>query len=172
MTNTASVVVDEYALNTISNLDPENILSPDARAIVRRKIDPALTLIRTALNHQKRRVISAFDENRKWFTMEFPGETELDNSTSDEYRKLHYWIEEVFTETVDLEDLIEFGAPAQFVILKLTKIIDNRDFLIAELNSALPKLQWQELERLARLRRELLPSRRAERAKGWGEHTS
>lgn len=147
------IAAEKYPHNKIFNLDPKSRLPNEKRNSVRREIEPTIASVRTQLNEQSKRIIKQFDSDRTLFKMKFPAD-ELDFQTAG-YADLGDELAEVFIQTIDLQDLIELGAPVPFILSRLTNILENLRFTIAEIGESLKKLEWHELEKSAISQRNL-----------------
>ena len=134
----------KYRGNKVYNLDPQYVLSVTEREALSIELSPAIAKIRLELVKQQNRIIEAFSEKSKLRKAQFPAGSPLDYAQAG-YSDLESDLEDIFIETLDLEDLIAKGIPVVIVKARLRQIRANLKVVIAFLNVSLVNIKWREL---------------------------
>ena len=145
LTVTDLIAQVSYRGNKVFNLEPQSLLTPAEREALSAELAPSIARIRLELVKQQNRIIEAFSAKNKLRKEQFPADGPLDYAMAG-YSDLGSSLEEIFIETLDLEDLISKGIPVVIVKARLRQIRANLKVVIAFLNVSLVKIQWRELQ--------------------------
>jgi hypothetical protein len=136
---------ERYKGNKVFNLEPQQVLSQAERELIAAELAPAIVQVRIGLSKQRQSIIEAFSIKSRLHRKAFPADQGLDYATAG-YAELERWLEEIFIDTLDLQDLIAKGTPTLLVMLRLMRIQANAEAVAEDVTEALEKLEWREIE--------------------------